>query len=82
MDVLILSQFLSATRGGGEYVFSMITDHLSKNNHNVWIITNKIMNEKYLQHKNIKIKLRALIDNPSTSEYHFISIICYDGRCQ
>jgi len=53
MNVLLLSQFFSTTKGGGEYVFSMIAKMLAKNGHNVWIITNKIENESY--DENLKI---------------------------
>jgi len=55
MKILLLSQFFSSTRGGGEYVFSLIAKNLAKNNHNVWVITNKIENEEYETYKNIKM---------------------------
>lgn len=47
MNILFLTQFFSNTRGGGEYLFSIMAKELSKNNHNVWIITNKIIEEDY-----------------------------------
>ena len=53
MNVLLLSQFFSTTKGGGEYVFNMIANMLSKNGHNVWIITNKIEDESYDKNLNI-----------------------------
>ena len=49
MNILFLTQFFSNTRGGGEYLFSLMAKELSKNDHNVWIITNKIIGEKYSQ---------------------------------
>jgi len=49
MNILFLTQFFSNTRGGGESLFSLMSKELSKNNHNVWIITNKIIDEKYSQ---------------------------------
>ncbi|MHB8545763.1 MAG: glycosyltransferase family 4 protein [Nitrosotalea sp.] len=55
MNVLLLTQFFSTTRGGGEYIFSLIADQLAKNGHKVWIITNKITGEDYPTHANIKI---------------------------
>lgn len=55
MNVLLLSQFFSLTRGGGEYVFSLIAKSLAEEGNNVWVITNKIKNEEYQTHKNIKI---------------------------
>lgn len=55
MKVLLLSQFFSTTRGGGEYVFSIIAKKLAENNHKVWIITNKILGEDYNTHNNVKI---------------------------
>jgi len=55
MNILLLSQFFSTTTGGGEYVFSMIANMLAKNGHKVWVITQKMTNEKYYDKKNIKI---------------------------
>ena len=53
MNILLLSQFFSTTRGGGEYVFSILAKMLVKNGHNVWIITNKIKDESYDKNLNI-----------------------------
>lgn len=64
MNVLLLSQFFSTTRGGGEYVFNIIAKKLAENNHKVWIITNKIKDEKYQYDKNIH-----LVFVPPTLEY-------------
>ncbi|MEO9307240.1 MAG: glycosyltransferase family 4 protein [Nitrososphaera sp.] len=64
MNILLLSQFFSTTRGGGEYVFNIIAKNLAKNGHNVYIITNKIHGEKYQTHQNIN-----LIFIPPTLEY-------------
>ena len=64
MNILILSQFFSTSRGGGEYVFSIIAKILAENNHKVWVITNKIKNERYNTHENIE-----LIFVPPTLEY-------------
>lgn len=55
MNVLLLSQFLSTTKGGGEYVFSLMAKMLAENNHNVWIITNRVSGEQYPSNENIKI---------------------------
>jgi len=55
MNVLLLSQFFSNTRGGGEYVFSLIAKKLAENNHKVWVITNKIKGEEYTEIPNLKI---------------------------
>jgi glycosyltransferase involved in cell wall biosynthesis len=51
MNVLFLTQFFSTTRGGGEYLFSIMAKELVKNNHKVWIITNKIIGEKYQENE-------------------------------
>jgi len=56
MNILLLSQFFSTTRGGGEYVFCLIAKKLVENNHKVWVITNKIRGEEYDEFKNSKIK--------------------------
>jgi len=56
MNILLLSQFFSTSRGGGEYVFQLIAKKLVENNHKVWVITNKIHGEEYDEFKNIKIK--------------------------
>ena len=55
MNVLLLSQFFSTTKGGGEYVFRVLAKTLAQNGNKVWVITNKIMNEKYPDHSNIKL---------------------------
>lgn len=55
MKILLLSQFFSTTRGGGEYVFSLIAKKLAENNHKIWILTNKISGENYEENKNIEI---------------------------
>jgi len=64
VKILILSQFFSSTRGGGEYVFTTIAKKLSENNHKVWVITNKIEHEQYTPNKNIQ-----LIFVPPTLKY-------------
>lgn len=50
-----MSQFFSSTRGGGEYLFYILAKKLADNGHQVWVITNKIEDETYPSHKNIKI---------------------------
>ena len=55
MNILLLTQFFSTTRGGGEYVFSLIAKKLAENNHKVFVITNKILGEVYHDHKNIQV---------------------------
>ena len=55
MKILLLSQFFSSTKGGGEYVMSFIANLLAKEGHKVWIITNPMKNENYSNHENIKI---------------------------
>lgn len=55
MKILLLSQFFSTTRGGGEYVLSLVAKNLAKNGHNVFIITNKIIGEEYKVQENIQI---------------------------
>ncbi|HJT09680.1 MAG TPA: glycosyltransferase family 4 protein [Candidatus Nitrosotalea sp.] len=54
MNILLLSQFFSTTRGGGEYVFSVIAKKLAEDN-KVYVITNKIAGENYQEHKNINV---------------------------
>jgi glycosyltransferase involved in cell wall biosynthesis len=55
MNVLLLSQFFSTTKGGGEYVFKTIAKSLIENGHNVWVITNKIKNETYQESDRLRI---------------------------
>jgi glycosyltransferase involved in cell wall biosynthesis len=55
LKILLLSQFFSTTRGGGENVFSNIAQVLAENDHKVWVITNKIKGEIYPENKNIEI---------------------------
>ena len=55
MNILLMSQFFSTTKGGGEYVFKTIAKKLAENDHKVWVITNKILGEEYKIHKNITL---------------------------
>ena len=55
MNILLLTQFFSITRGGGEHVFSLIAKKLAENNHKVWVITNRIKGEQYNYEKNIQL---------------------------
>ena len=55
MNVLLLSQFFSTTRGGGEYVFGLLAEMLAENGNRVWVVTNRIEGEQYADHKNINI---------------------------
>ena len=55
MKVLLLTQFFSSTKGGGEYVFSLMAKMLADSDHEVWVITNQIKDEMYTSHQNIKI---------------------------
>ncbi len=56
MKVLLKSQFLSATRGGGESVFSDIANGISEKGHKVFVITNRIEKEDYTKfHNNVKL---------------------------
>jgi glycosyltransferase involved in cell wall biosynthesis len=64
MNVLLLSQFFSTTRGGGEYIFSLIAKNLSENGNKIFVITNKIAGENYKNQKNIEITFV-----PPTLEY-------------
>jgi len=51
MNVLFLTQFFSTTRGGGEYLFNIMAKELLKNNHKVWVITNRIIGEEYQENE-------------------------------
>lgn len=55
MKILLLTQFFSTTKGGGEYVFKTIANNLAKNGHKVWVITNNVKNENYQESENLKI---------------------------
>lgn len=55
MNILLLSQFFSTTRGGGEYVLSLVARNLAEDNNKVFVITNKIECETYQEHKNIQV---------------------------
>ena len=55
MNILLLSQFFSTTKGGGEYVFKTIAKLMEQNNHKVWVITNKVKDETYEESENLKI---------------------------
>ncbi|AJM91301.1 glycosyltransferase family 4 protein [Nitrosopumilus piranensis] len=64
MNILLLSQFFSITKGGGEYVFKLMAKNLTENGHKVWVITNKVKGETYPNLANLKI----IMVNP-TLEY-------------
>ena len=55
LKILLLSQFFSTTKGGGEYVFKTIANNLAENGHKVWVITNNVKGEKYQESENLKI---------------------------
>lgn len=55
MNILLLSQFFSTTKGGGEYVFKTIAEVMVQNGHKVWVITNEVEGEEYQELKNLKI---------------------------
>jgi len=55
MNILLLTQFLSSNKGGGEYVFSLMARILADSGNKVWVITNRIKGETYPSHKNINI---------------------------
>ncbi len=55
MNVILLSQFFSTTKGGGEYVFKTIAQVMVQNRHKIWVITNNVKGEKYEESENLKI---------------------------
>jgi len=55
MNIILLTQFFSTTKGGGEYVFSLMAKTLADSGNKVWVITNQIKGETYPSHQNIKI---------------------------
>ena len=55
MNILLLSQFFSTTKGGGEYVFKTIAKVMAQNGHKVWVITNNVKDETYQESENLKI---------------------------
>jgi len=55
MKILLLTQFFSTTRGGGEYLFSLLAKQFGENGHSVWVITNKISDESYEKQKNVNL---------------------------
>lgn len=62
MNILLITQFLSTTKGGGEYLFTIMANELAKRGHKIWIITHKIENENYENfHKNITINFASSI---------------------
>lgn len=45
MNILLLTQFFSATRGGGEVLFYLYAKELAKRGHRIYIIKHKLANE-------------------------------------
>lgn len=54
LNVIFLSQFFSCTNGEEESVFQTCRK-TSKNDHNVWVITNQVKNEKYQENEFLKV---------------------------
>jgi len=54
MNVLLLSDYVSAEVGGGQFVHALVAELLAKNGHKVWIIANKVEGIKNPVHENIK----------------------------
>ena len=80
LNILLLSQFFSTTKGGGEYVFKIMSDNLSKRGHKVWVITNDVKNENYEITENVKIiKVKPTIEYrggiPPTFQENFLYVI-------
>lgn len=66
MNILLVTQFLSTTKGGGEYLFSLMANHLARKGHKIIIITHFVEGERYdIFHRNVRI--------------HFVSTIKYEG---
>lgn len=57
LKILLLSQFFSSTKGGGEYVFEMIADGLAARGHEVWVITNRMCGKQYAYPDNLHVAL-------------------------
>jgi len=57
MNILLLSQFFSTTKGGGEYLFKIMAKNLAQRNHKIHIITHEIEDEDYNVDENIKVHL-------------------------
>ena len=55
LNILLLSQFFSTTKGGGEYVFKSMAKNLTQNGHKVWVITNNVRGEIYPKSDSLKI---------------------------
>jgi len=55
MKILLLSQFFSVSRGGGEYLFNLFARKLAENGHQVWVITNQVEGENKEIPKNVEI---------------------------
>jgi len=54
MNILLLSHYFTAGRGGAWYVIAIMAQLLAENGHKVWIITNKLEGFESPKHKNIK----------------------------
>ena len=78
LNILLLSQFFSTTKGGGEYVFKTMSDNLSKRGHKVWVITNDVKNENYEITENVKIiKVKPTIEYRGGIPPTFLENILY-----
>jgi len=55
MNILLLTQNFSTTKGGAEYLFILMAKLLADSGNNVWVITSSMRREVYKPHKNIKV---------------------------
>lgn len=78
VNILLLSQFFSTTKGGGEYVFKTIAKTMAKNGHKVWVITNNVKDEKYEDIDNLKIiKINPMLEYKGGLPPSFLDNIRY-----
>jgi len=78
MNILLLTQFFTPTIGGGEVVFCNLAKAIADDDNYVWVITNRIKDETYLAHKNIKIIfVPPLLEHRGGFSTKFIDNIVY-----
>lgn len=78
LNVLLLTQFFSTTKGGGEYVFKSIANVLSQNGHRVWVVTQDIKDELYQESENLRIiKVKPSLEYRGGLPPSFLENIAY-----
>jgi len=82
LKILMLTQFLDPTRGGGESIIYQIANKLSKRGHKISIIKHKITGGRYAYNNNIQvIEISPAIEHKGQLPASFLQNFLYIINC-